>query len=1002
MIRETMGTVDVILYVTRNTIGYQAQTRHSPAPCYGRTPGVSAHVRECLCACQGQAKHDLVCLVKLPGSLHSQYLCSHRGTSGGYGHTNPLSESPGGLSGNPFPPALPVCHLGLPGSAEMADSRMASPAAAPGRLSIASVGMRHVEKNNRTGTQILPGSISGFYHREQYQAARHVLERCFRARYVEIVDLRPLKDARSYPDLRGHMGWHPTNVLINMHDRSLRDIAARIVEALRELANRARGERGTPGDCLLLLGCNQGRHRSPMIRYLLTRWMEESHGMTVDSSDVDNVFWSRHGECTLARQCVHCDVRNQDATREACVAWFKHEMDIAIQHITSATWATANEISWLGFRDLGIERLPPAPPLPDLPEGLFHAERDYSPPPADPRSRSRGLSGGVSLGRGESRPPPGGRSVTPGPRHRQEQGKGASQGHPPNLVNVSRWTRAQQAQGKGKGAARPVTLQPAPSQGPPAASVAPDVRHAGAAVDVIEVDPAPGVTDRAASVIDVDALHPTVDAGVSEASITHCLNLLRTALLNNEITEEQSSHLSRLSLSTRSQTVGLWDVGTQTADYGPVQGGTARQSPANPYTNPVSASASASGRNKMPASVPTARQSGAAASTQTSDVVREVPVEPAARRQGSRPPSYAAAAAAAATAAPQVAATRQAPRAGRSPPPPGGRGVRIPEAAVEVFNMAADDSDQGVPAAEGPDARRRGPSRSRRGQSVAMSERIADSREEAGLPRYSEAAEHHYARRESGAPAEEAPPRDPDALIERTIAAPGAGRGRQTLEMVNEVPPLPQRIRDWPRPRGGGLSWSTARPHQILAYLYGRTDMTGVEVIGAVRHDAERHTRNFGYDGVQNEGLAPGVKVDIKRFPENSAVGVPTPARLGCKTGFALYQIDAQTWRWQLIENRDPAETTTHLMPNGVRPALYISVIQPYCQAEYGGITAESRAASDRLDRPFPAPLSPSLMASMQVPRHQAEAAAPEAAPHRQAAAAAADDSSPCSSTPGA
>ena len=167
--------------------------------------------------------------------------------------------------------------------------------------------------------------------------------------------------------------------------------------------------------------------------------------------------------------------------------------------------------------------------------------------------------------------------------------------------------------------------------------------------------------------------------------------------------------------------------------------------------------------------------------------------------------------------------------------------------------------------------------------------------------------------------------------------------------------------------------------------------MTGVEVIGAVRHDAEQHSRNFGYDGVQNEGLTPGVKVDIKRFPENSAVGVPTAARLGCKTGFALYQIDAQTWRWQLIENRDPAETTTHLMPNGVRPALYISVIQPYCQAEYGGITAESRAASDRLDRPFSAPLSPSLLASMQVPRRQAEAAAQQAAPRRQAAAATAE-----------
>ena len=210
-----------------------------------------------------------------------------------------------------------------------------------------------------------------------------------------------------------------------------------------------------------------------------------------------------------------------------------------------------------------------------------------------------------------------------------------------------------------------------------------------------------------------------VDAGINEASITFCLNLLRTALLNNEITEEQSRHLSMLSLSTRSQTVGLWDCGTQTTDYGPAHVGTARQSPTNPYTNPVSASTSVSGRNKMPASVPIARQSGAAASTQTGDAIREAPVvAPAARRQGSRPPSDTAAAAAVA-AAPHATA---------------GRGVRFPAAAVEVFNLAADDSDQAAPAAEGPDARRRGPSRSRRGQSVAMSERIADSREEAGFP----------------------------------------------------------------------------------------------------------------------------------------------------------------------------------------------------------------------------------------------------------------------------
>ena len=156
---------------------------------------------------------------------------------------------------------------------------------------------------------------------------------------------------------------------------------------------------------------------------------------------------------------------NQDATREACVAWFRHEMDTAIQHITSGTWAAANEISWLGFRDLGLERLPPAPPLPDIPEGLFHAVRDYSPP--DPRSRSRGMSGGVSLGRGESRPPPGGRSVTPGPRHR-----GARKGGIPGISPQPRECQSMDScpassGGRGKGAARPVTLQPGSLSGPP-------------------------------------------------------------------------------------------------------------------------------------------------------------------------------------------------------------------------------------------------------------------------------------------------------------------------------------------------------------------------------------------------------------------------------------------------------------------------------------------------------------------------------------------------------
>ena len=501
------------------------------------------------------------------------------------------------------------------------------------------------------------------------------------------------------------MGWNSTNMLINMHDPTLREIQDHIVEKLRELANRARAARSTPGDCLLLLGCNQGRHRSPMIRHLTTRWMDENHGMEVDSSDIDNVHWSRHSDCTLARQCVECNLYRENATRQACVAWYKNEMDLAIEFATRATWATANDLAWLGFRDLSLEVIPASPPLPPIPDGLFHRVRDDSPP--DPRSRSRGISGGVSLGRGDSRPPPGGRSATPGPRQKGK-GKGEEQAMPPNLVNVGRWTRAQQAQTGGKGAARPVTLTPAPSQGPPPTSAPPPVRHAGTQDAPIQVDPTPGGAGRAQMVIDVDALEQPVDAGVDKASVIHSLNLLRQALVNNQLNEEQSRHLRLLSLSTRSQTVGLWDCGTQTPEYGPANVGAARQLPTNPYTTQGAQGSDSSRRNKMPSSAPAARQLGEASSTSAGDAVREVPVQtaPTARRQGARTPDTAATAAAAAptpvsqTPAVAKAAAAVAPREGRSPPPPGGRGVQIPAAAVEVFNIAAGDSDPDPPRRE--------------------------------------------------------------------------------------------------------------------------------------------------------------------------------------------------------------------------------------------------------------------------------------------------------------
>ena len=46
------------------------------------------------------------------------------------------------------------------------------------------------------------------------------------------------------------------------------------------------------------------------------------------------------------------------AQPEACVEYFKAEMDASVHHLTSFTWAAANEISWLGLRDMGQE-----PPL---------------------------------------------------------------------------------------------------------------------------------------------------------------------------------------------------------------------------------------------------------------------------------------------------------------------------------------------------------------------------------------------------------------------------------------------------------------------------------------------------------------------------------------------------------------------------------------------------------------------------------------------------------------
>ena len=127
----------------------------------------------------------------------------------------------------------------------------------------------------------------------------------------------------------------------------------------------------------------------------------------------------------------------------------------------------------------------------------------------------------------------------------------------------------------------------------------------------MQVDPAPGDVGRAPVVIDVDATEPSMDAGIDEASVVHRLNPLRQALVDNQLSEEQSRHLRLLSLSTRSQTVGLWDCSTQTPCYGPAGQGTARQWSSNPYTSPAEQGVVSSRRNKIPSAPPAARQPGA-------------------------------------------------------------------------------------------------------------------------------------------------------------------------------------------------------------------------------------------------------------------------------------------------------------------------------------------------------------------------------------------------------
>ena len=123
-------------------------------------------------------------------------LCSHCGSQ------PPLRELERALWDPPSPRS--------PGSTEMADSRMPGPPAVPPRLTIASIGMKHAEKNYATGTQILPGKKIWVLSAGEVTSLPGSCWSPFSVPSMfEIVDLRPLKDAGNYPDVRGCRGVEP-------------------------------------------------------------------------------------------------------------------------------------------------------------------------------------------------------------------------------------------------------------------------------------------------------------------------------------------------------------------------------------------------------------------------------------------------------------------------------------------------------------------------------------------------------------------------------------------------------------------------------------------------------------------------------------------------------------------------------------------------------------------------------------------------------------------------
>ena len=150
---------------------------------------------------------------------------------------------------------------------------------------------------------------------------------------------------------------------------------------------------------------------------MINRWKEENHGMDVESTDLDWP-WRRHGDCTLARQCVQCRHETENAAREACVACYKNEMDASNISLVQHGLRPMRSLGLVS--EIWAKRFSPSPQLfpPSLRDSFTSSE-------TTPKTAKGSREGREAVGMGGSGPPPGGRSTTPGPEVSQEM--------PPNL-----------------------------------------------------------------------------------------------------------------------------------------------------------------------------------------------------------------------------------------------------------------------------------------------------------------------------------------------------------------------------------------------------------------------------------------------------------------------------------------------------------------------------------------------------------------------------------------